>query len=134
MDPWMVEVLKGYFIPFSFLPSSLSGSDPFCQLFHQGESSSRGDFVSHRERGSRASSSSPGYYSCMFVVWKVSGSRRLVSLEQVCPPNKVQDGDQSVSSPSCSARRLDDLHRPEGCLSSGSRSSREQEVPSVWGF
>ena len=70
------SVEGGVFDPFLIPSSSLSGSDPFCQLFSkldQGERSSRRALVSHRERGSRARSSLSGLLQRMLVAWKASG-------------------------------------------------------------
>ena len=87
-----------------FIPSSsLSGCDPFHKLFpglHQGESSSRRGFVSHRERGGRASSFLFGllqqHVRRLEGVGLVETYNRPVPLEQLCSSNKVQDGDHAV--------------------------------------
>ena len=119
-----MEVLReGYSIPFSSIPPLPRVPIPFCELFpelHQGEGSSRGDLVSDTERGSRASPSLSGllrpYVRCLEGIGFMGTYHRPFSLEQVCPPNKVQDGDQSVGPPGGLEGRLDILHRSEGCL------------------
>ena len=64
----------------------------------------------------------------------MASSDRPLPLERVCASNSIQDGDQPVGSPCSSETRLYGLQRPEGCLPSGSNSSREQEVSSVRGL
>ena len=81
--------------------------------------------MSHREWRSRASSFLSGFLQLHVVhslegVGLVEAYYRHIPLEQVCPQNKVQDGDQSVDLEG----RLDGLHRPDGCLSSGPAPSR----------
>ena len=79
---------------------------------------------------------SHGYYSLMFAVWKTSGSwRPLIDLSLLNGfVLQTPFGDHPVGSRCGSVGQLDGLHRPEGCLSSSSCSSREQEVPSVCGL
>ena len=71
--------------------------------------------------------SSPGFYSLLFVVQKASGSWRPV-FERFCPVNTVQDGVKPVCAPVHQELRLDDLHRSQGRVPSGSDSSGQQEV------
>ena len=86
--------------PFFIPSSSLSGSNTFHQLFfrlHQGESSSWGDFISHRERGCRACSFLSGLLQLHICHLKgvelVEANNRPVPLEHVCASSEVQDGD-----------------------------------------
>ena len=70
--------------------------------------------------------SSPGFYSRLFVVQKASGSWR-----PVIDLSSLNGFVQPVGSPVHQEFRLDDLHRSQGCLPSGSNSSIQQEVPEV---
>ena len=115
VDPWVVEVLKeGYLIPFSSLSPLSQDPIPFTSYSLD---SSRRDFVSHRERGGRASSFLSGLLQ--LHVYRLEGVglvetyNRPVLLEQVCSSNEVQDGDQPVSSTCSLEGRLDGFHRPE---------------------
>ena len=58
-------------------------------------------------------------------------SNRSKEVEQAHQEDQVSDGDSPVSPLSCPEERLDDLHRPERCLPTGSDTPREQEVPPV---
>ena len=69
---------------------------------------------------------SPGYYSCLFVVQKASGFWGPVSSSDL-----FLNGIESVSPSRCQEVRLDDLSRPQGCIFSGSHSSRQSQVSSV---
>ena len=79
-DPWVVEVLReGYSIPFSnLLPLSVDSIsfDSYSPIFIKGKALP-GEILSLIEKGAvELAPSSPGYYSCMFVVMKASGSWR----------------------------------------------------------
>ena len=71
---------------------------------------------------------SPGFYNRLFVVWKTSGSWRPVFVEQVCSSDSLQDGVQPVGPQFHSEEQLDGLHRPEGCIPSGSHAFRQLSV------
>ena len=63
----------------------------------------------------------------------VEACYRPVQSQWVCPSNPFQDGDQPVGPSAHSERRLDGLHRPEGCLPSGSCPSRHPSFSSFRG-
>ena len=125
-----------------FITSTLSGSDSPVELFtylHQGDCSSRRDLGPYCQ-GSSRTSSSPGFYSRLFLVQMASGSwRPVIDLSHfnkfVCQTRfkMFQDGVQPVSSLVCSEVRLDGLHRLEGRLPSSSDSSRQSQVSSLCG-
>ena len=82
-DPWVVEVLRwGYCIPFRVVPTQPKKSIPYPSY---SPSSIRGkaldaEVLSLVEKGAveLAPLPSPGFYSCLFVVMKASGSWRPV--------------------------------------------------------
>ena len=81
-DPWVVEVLRSrYRLPFSSLPPLLMVP---LQIPSYSPSSTKGkalqgEVLSLFDKGLvELAPSSPGYYSCLFVVWKAMGSWRPV--------------------------------------------------------
>ena len=113
--------------------SSLCGSHSSAELFsfvHQG-----GDRGIDRQRGCRTRP-----VVSRFLQSPVRGPEGFrvvepcdlpVVIERVRSTYAVQDGIQPVGSPVHQEFRLDDLHRSQGCLPSGSNSSIQQEVPEV---
>ena len=118
--------------------SSLCGSHSSADLFsfvHQGESSPGGDRGVDLQRGCRTRP-----VVSRFLQSPVRGPEGFrvvepcdlpVVIERVRSTYAVQDGVQPVGSPVHQEFRLDDLHRSQGCLPSGSNSSIQQEVPEV---
>ena len=113
--------------------SELGVSDPFLRsstsfagycslrklfpLLGQGESSSRGDLFAHNQRSCRTRFSLPGLLQSPLRSLEDFGllapGYRPFGAEQVCAPDPVQDGNQSVGPPICQEERLDGLHRPQ---------------------
>ena len=74
-----MKVLKeGYLIPFSSLPPLSQNPISFASYSPdsiQGKAL-LGEILSLIEKGAVELAPFPGYYSCMFIVWKASGSWR----------------------------------------------------------
>ena len=134
-----MEVLRlGYRVPFmsdpplSVVPIPLPSYSPSSI---KGKALQRGKETLIAKGAVKLAPLSPGFYSHLFMVQKASGSWRpvinLVVIEQVRPTYATQDGVQPVGSPVHQEFRLDDLHRSQGCLPSGSNSSIQQEAAEV---
>ena len=81
-QPWVVDVLReGYVIPFAVVPP-LSDTPIILDSYSPHSIKGRAleeEIQALRSKGLMESASpSPGYYSCMFVVTKASGGRRLI--------------------------------------------------------
>ena len=80
---------------------------------------------------------SPGFYSRLFVVWKTSGlwrpGHRSLDSQSLRGCVTYPDGDHPVCPPVCPSGRLDDLHRSQGGLSTGSCPSGILPLPSLCG-
>ena len=78
---------------------------------------------------------SPGFYCHLFIDpfgFKVLATMvGLVVALRVCSFDSFSNGIASFCPPHCSEVRLDDLHRPQGCMSPGSHSSWQSRVCSV---
>ena len=138
MEPWVVEVLRlGYRVPFvldpplsvvpiplpSYSPSSIKGKALQEEIGFDHQRGCRTRPVVSRLL------QSPVRGPEGFRVVEVCD--RPVSIERVRPTYAVQDGVQPVGSPVHQEFQLDDLHRSQGYLPSGSNSSIQQEVPEV---
>ena len=132
--------------PICFSSSTVTGSSSSAELFpflHQGESSSGGDRGFDCQRRCRASSSVSRFLircplhrgHLVMATWLFFGvleaSDRFVVSQRVSSCDSFLDGIESVSPSHCQEIRLDDLNRPQGCVSSGSHSSRQSQVSSV---
>ena len=62
-------------------------------------------------------------------MWKACD--RPVAPQSLRPAYTVQDGDQPVCLPCGAEERLDVLHRPQGCVLTGSDPSRQLSLPPV---
>ena len=120
--------------------STLCGSHSSAELFpfdHQGEGSPGRVGGIDRQRGCRARPcisrllQSPVHGPEGFGV--VEACYRPVVVERFCPANAVQDGVKPVSAPVHQELRLDDLHRSQRCIPSGSNSPGQQEVFEICG-
>ena len=132
---------RGLHHSFPLSASSLSDSGVSPQLFsqfHPGESSLSGNNSSSREGGHRACP--PFSRLLQQGICRHEGLRGLeadyrpVGLESPCGVHQVPHGDSSISSPNGATRRLDDLGRPQGCLSSGSYESGISSLLEVRSF
>ena len=91
--------------------------------------------ASHGKRGDRNGTLNSGVLQSSFC--GSQDNRRLppylgsLCPQQICPQNQVPDGNCEDSPFSSSGGRLDDFHRPQGCLLSGANTSRQPEVPPV---
>ena len=77
----------------------------------------------------------PGFYSRLFLVEKASGGWRPVyrplSSERIHPADPVQDGNPKFRPLSSQRERLPCLHRPQGRVLPGTRTSHFQEATSI---
>ena len=141
-DPWVVEVLReGYRFPFlrppplstdpipmpSYAPTSIRGAaleEVTLALFAKGAVE-------------LAPLPSPGFSSCLFVVWKTSGvvasGHRPVPAHSLRGHFTLSHGDHPICSHVSPAGGLDGLHRSSGGVSSGSCASGISSPPALCG-
>ena len=131
-----VEVGVSY--PVLITSPSLRGPAPFSELFavlHQGEGFPWGGSVLDFQGSSRAGSPLSGLLEPSVCSVEDSvlmeACDRPVAPQPLRPAYVVQDRDQLVC-PLCGAeKQLDVLHRPQGCLLTGSGPSRQLSLPPV---
>ena len=118
------------------------GTHPFSILqrqFHQGDSLGEGSSIFTREGGSRASS-----FTFSGVLQSdicsneglrvVETSDRFVHAQSQSPQDSLQDGNSPVCASVCAKRRLDGVHRLEGCLLADPHTSGQSQVSQICSF
>ena len=131
-DAWVVEVLRvGVLHRPSVSASIAEGSHSLCKppfQLHQKKSTSGGHSSSYREKGSHAfplfSRVLRSDVRCSEGFWRAVSDHRPLHLEQIHCLYQVPHGNHEVSPAVHSSQRLDVFHQLEGCLPSGSDSSR----------
>ena len=123
-------------------PSAVCGAHPFSVLqpqFHQGPRSGEGSPVSGSERSIRAHSFT---FSRLLQpdfcgdegLGVVETNHRFVNPQSESPQDSLQDGDPLICASVRTERRLDGLHRLEGCLLANSSTSGQPQVPQICGL
>ena len=107
--------------------------------FHQGQSLGGGSSVSCREGSSRACSFTfSGVLQSDFCsnegLRVVETSNRLIYAQSESPQDSLQDGDSPVCASVCAERRLDGVHRLEGCLLANPYTSGQLQVSQIRSF
>ena len=105
-------------------------------LLHQGPSSGGGNRNTATNRRSGASPLTGVRVLQPFICGPQSfrglaTNNRSQTIEQIHQEDQVSDGDRPVGPLFNSEERLDGLHRPEGCLPTGSNPTGQQKIPSV---
>ena len=123
-------------------PSTVCETHPFSVLqpqFHQGPSSGEGGPVSDTERSIRARSFTfSGLLQLDFCsdegLGVVETSYRFVNPQSDSLQDSLQDGDPSICASVRVERRLDGIHKLEGCLLANSSTSGQPQVPQICGL
>ena len=122
--------------------STVYGAHPFSILqpqFHQGGSLGEGGSIITREGSSQAGSFAffrvlQSNICCDEGRRVVETSNRFVHAQSESSQNSFQDGEPPVCASICPERRLDGVHRFEGCLLANSYPSGQSHVSQIRGF